>query len=97
MQTVSQFVSIVGVAIKPSLTTLIPALLVAAGELESTGLSHLSVRFGANSQNQEIIDNTRAILTKSHYTTQTVTKVCVYIFKLFNFIGFSVCLLWMWT
>ena len=52
----SQLVNSAGDTLKPNLTTLIPALLEAAGELESVGLSYLSAQFGAQSQTQEMID-----------------------------------------
>ena len=64
-----------GSSLKPNLTTLIPSLLEAAGELESVKLSYLSAQYGAQAQSQEVIDVVRANITKSHYTTQTVTKV----------------------
>jgi len=81
LQTLSQFVSLAGASLKPSLATLIPALLEAAGELESVGLSYLSAQFGGHAQAQDIIDSARASATKSHYTTQTVTKVGTYVVK----------------
>lgn len=73
--TVSQLVNSAGSSLKPNLTTLIHSLLEAAGELESVGLSYLSAQYGARSQTQDMIDSVRANVTKSHFTTQTVTKV----------------------
>jgi len=64
-----------GDLLKPHLPLLIPALLEATGELESRGLSQLSVQFGAEHQTQEVIDAVRASFAKSHYTTETVAKV----------------------
>ena len=63
---------------KPHLHVLIPALLEATGELEYRGLSEMSVRFGAERQTQEVIDTLRASAAKSHYTTETVTKVNIH-------------------
>lgn len=76
LQAVSQLVNSAKATLKPNLPTLIPALLEAAGELESVGLSYLSAQYGAQSQTQDMIDSVRANVAKSHYTTQTVAKVC---------------------
>lgn len=75
MQTVSELVGSAGKQLKPFLHQLIPALLQAAGELESTKLMYLSTVFGAQSQAQEVIDSERASRAKSHFTTETVSKV----------------------
>jgi len=64
-----------GDLLKPHLPLLIPALLEATGELESRGLNQLSVQYGAEHQTQEVIDALRASFAKSHYTTETVSKV----------------------
>lgn len=64
-----------GPQLKPFLPQLIPALLLATGELESSKLSYLSTMMGAQAQAQEVIDNTRASMAKSHFTTETVSKV----------------------
>lgn len=64
-----------GDLLKPHLSLLIPALLEATGELEYRGLSQLSVQYGAEHQTQEAIDALRASFAKSHYTTETVSKV----------------------
>ena len=84
LQTVSQLVNSAGSSLKPNLTTLIPNLLEAAGELESVDLSYLSARYGAQSQTQELIDSVRANVAKSHYTTQTVAKVGLFLAFFFN-------------
>lgn len=76
LQTVSQLVGSAGSSLKPNLPTLIPSLLEAAGELESVKLSYLSAQYGGQAQSQEMIDVVRANIAKSHYTTQTLTKVC---------------------
>jgi hypothetical protein len=76
LQSISQLVGSAGNLLKPHLPLLIPALLEATGELESRGLSQLSVQFGAERQTQEVIDAVRASVAKSHYTTETVAKVC---------------------
>lgn len=75
LQTVSQLVGAAGPQLKPFLPELIPALLQATGELESSKLSHLSTMFGAHAQAQEAIDSARASAAKSHYTTETMTRV----------------------
>lgn len=75
LQTISQLVTAAGKLLKPSLESLIPALLTATGELESPKLTQLSTRYGANSEAQEVIDSVRASAAKSHYTTETMTKV----------------------
>lgn len=74
MQTVSELVGAAGSQLKPFLPELIPALIQATGELESTKLSYLSNIFGG-SQTQEAIDSARAQMAKSHFTTETVSKV----------------------
>lgn len=61
--------------LKPFLPQLIPALLQATGELESTKLSYLSTMLGAQSHAQEAVDSARASFAKSHFTTETVAKV----------------------
>ncbi|XP_069674508.1 proteasome adapter and scaffold protein ECM29 isoform X2 [Periplaneta americana] len=78
LHTISQLVGSAGNLLKPHLPLLIPALLEATGELESRGLSQLSVQFGAERQTQEIIDAVRASAAKSHYTTETVAKCLQY-------------------
>lgn len=77
LQTVSELVGSASKQLKPFLHQLIPALLQATGELESTKLMHLSTMFGAQSQTQEAIDSARASIAKSHFTTETVSKVCI--------------------
>lgn len=67
-----------GKQLKPFLPKLIPALLQATGELESTKLSYMSTMFGAQSQTQEVIDSARASFAKSHFTTETVSKVTIF-------------------
>lgn len=75
LQTLSELVSSAGKQLKPFLAKLIPALLQATGELESTKLSYLSTMLGAQSQAQEVVDSARASYAKSHFTTETVSKV----------------------
>lgn len=75
LQTLSELVTSAGKQLKPFLPKLIPALLQATGELESTRLSYLSTRLGAQSQAQDIVDSARASFAKSHFTTETVSKV----------------------
>lgn len=74
LQTVSELVGVAGSQLKPSLPLLIPALIQATGDLESSKLSYLSNIYGG-SQTQEAIDSARAQIAKSHFTTETVSKV----------------------
>lgn len=75
LQTVSQLVNVAGAQLKPHLPILLPALLEATGELESANLAYLSTRYGADADKQEMIDSVRAAVAKSHYSTETMTKV----------------------
>ncbi|XP_056640479.1 proteasome adapter and scaffold protein ECM29 [Diorhabda sublineata] len=74
LQTVSELVKSAGKQLKPFLPKLIPALLQATGELESSQLSYLSTRLGAQTEAQEALDSARASIAKSHFTTETVSK-----------------------
>lgn len=71
----SELVGSAGKQLKPFLPQLIPALLQATGEMESVKLSYLSTMLGGQSRDQEAIDSARASFAKSHFTTETVTKV----------------------
>lgn len=75
LQTVSKMVTTAGDSLKPFLPQLIPALVQATGDLESSKLSYLSTMLGGRQQSQEIVDSARAQAAKSHYTTETVAKV----------------------
>lgn len=75
LKTISELVGSAGKQLKPFLPQLIPALLQATGELESQKLSYLSTMLGAQSQAQDAVDSARASLAKSHFTTETVSKV----------------------
>lgn len=92
LQTISELVGSAGSQLKPFLAKLIPALLQATGEFESTKLSYLSTYLGAQSQAQEAVDSARASFAKSHFTTETVSKVSVFeqILKKFNIFYFFV-------
>ncbi|KAJ1522342.1 hypothetical protein ONE63_002635 [Megalurothrips usitatus] len=79
LQTVSQLVNVAGAQLKPHLPTLLPALLEATGELESTSLAYLSTRYGADADKQEMIDTVRAAAAKSHHSTETMTKCLQYV------------------
>lgn len=85
MQTVSQLVKSGGSLLRPHLPLLVPALLEAAGELESVALNYLSVRVAGDQHSQDIVDSVRASAAKSHHTTETVSKV-----HKFNASGFFV-------
>ncbi|KAI5643789.1 hypothetical protein NE865_04185 [Phthorimaea operculella] len=71
--TVSKLVTAAGNSLKPFIAKLIPALLEAAGELESAKLSYLS-NVVTDSGTRELVDGMRANATRHHYTTDTVVK-----------------------
>ncbi|XP_043507485.1 proteasome adapter and scaffold protein ECM29 [Frieseomelitta varia] len=79
LQTVSQLVLRAGILLKPSLVTLIPALLSAIGESENPNLSYLSNVCGTMSEARDAIDTIRAGAAKEHYATETMTKCIQYI------------------
>ena len=74
LQTVSQLVSRAGSLLKPSLVTLIPALLTTIGESENPNLSYLSNVCGTAVEARDAIDTIRANAAKGHYSTETITK-----------------------
>ncbi|XP_053602483.1 proteasome adapter and scaffold protein ECM29 isoform X2 [Plodia interpunctella] len=78
LQTVSKLVSAAGESLKPFLPKLIPALVGAAGDLESAKLSYLSTAL-ADSGSREMLDDLRANAARQHYTTDTVVKCMPYI------------------
>lgn len=75
LQTVSQLIPKAGKLLKPSLITLIPALLNAIGESENPNLSYASNVYGGTAEARDVIDNIRASAAKGHYATDTITKV----------------------
>lgn len=78
IQTISQLVTSAGPLLHPHLPKLVIALLEAAGELEPVELNRISVRLSGDQRSQDIVDTIRATATKSHYTTETVTKCVQY-------------------
>ncbi|XP_044754481.1 proteasome adapter and scaffold protein ECM29 [Coccinella septempunctata] len=78
LQAISQLVDLCGKQIKLFLPTIIPALLKATGDLESSKLSYLSTRLGGT-QSQEIVDDARASMAKSYFTTETVSNSLQYV------------------
>lgn len=78
LQTVSQLVSRAGSLLKPSLVTLIPALLTTIGESENPNLSYLSNVCGTAVEARDAIDTIRANAAKGHYSTETITKVSLF-------------------
>lgn len=70
----SKLVSAAGESLKPFLPKLIPALVGAAGDLESAKLSYLSTAL-TDTGTRELLDDMRANAAKHHYTTDTVVKV----------------------
>ncbi|XP_045493111.1 proteasome adapter and scaffold protein ECM29 [Colias croceus] len=78
LQTVSKLVTAAGSSLTPFLSKLVPALVAAAGELESAKLSYLSTAL-ADSGSREMLDDLRASATRQHYTTDTVVKCMPFI------------------
>ncbi|KAK4875583.1 hypothetical protein RN001_012005 [Aquatica leii] len=78
LQTLSEIVVAAGDQLKPFLAQLIPALLQATGELESSKLSHWSTMLSGQNEAQEIVDSARANIAKSHFTMETVSKCLQY-------------------
>uniref|UniRef100_A0A1I8PQ69 Proteasome-associated protein ECM29 homolog n=1 Tax=Stomoxys calcitrans TaxID=35570 RepID=A0A1I8PQ69_STOCA len=76
IRTISEMIDSSGALLAPHLPSLIPCLLKATGELESTKLSYLSTRLGADHDAQEKVDSLRAEAAKSHHTTEATAK-CV--------------------
>jgi proteasome component ECM29 len=79
LRTVSEMIDSSGQLIQPHLSALIPCLLKATGELDSSKLSMLSTMMGGQSGTQEIVDSVRAEAAKSHYTMETLIKCIKYI------------------
>uniref|UniRef100_A0ABD2WFD9 TOG domain-containing protein n=1 Tax=Trichogramma kaykai TaxID=54128 RepID=A0ABD2WFD9_9HYME len=79
LTTVSQLVSAAGNLLKPSLPSLIPALLSAIGEVEDEKLLHLRNVAANSSEIQDLIDNATLQTTKTHFSTDTMTKCIQYI------------------
>lgn len=86
LQTVSQLVSRAGTLLKPSLITLIPALLSTIGESENPNFSYLSNVCEATTDTRDAIDNIRASVAKEHYATETMTKVSCVMEQYYNFV-----------
>lgn len=76
LQAIAQLVDSCGQQVKVFLPIIIPALLKATGDIESNKLSYLSTRLGGT-ETQEIVDDARASMAKSYFTTETVSKVCI--------------------
>ncbi|XP_053680548.1 proteasome-associated protein ECM29 homolog [Anopheles nili] len=76
IRTLSELIDSAGVLILPHLASLVPCLLQATGELDSTKLSYLSTMVSGQSGGgtQEAIDALRAEAAKQHYTMETITK-----------------------
>lgn len=78
LQTVAKLVTAAGNTLTPFLARLVPALVAAAGELESAKLSYLSTAL-ADSGSRELLDDMRASAARHHYTTDTVVKCMPFI------------------
>ncbi|XP_058066629.1 proteasome-associated protein ECM29 homolog [Anopheles bellator] len=81
IQTLSQLIDSAGPLITPHLTSLVPCLLQATGDLDSTKLAYLSTMVSGQSSSgtQEAIDSVRAEAAKQHYTMETLAKCIRYI------------------
>lgn len=79
LKTVSEMIDSSGQLIHPHLSALIPCLLKATGELDSSKLSQLSTIVSGQSNSQELVDSVRAEAAKSHYTMETLIKCIKYI------------------
>ncbi|KAI8428500.1 hypothetical protein MSG28_007292 [Choristoneura fumiferana] len=79
LQTVSKLVTAAGSSLAPFLSKLIPALVGAAGDLESAKLSYLSTALATDSGTRDLIDDMRANAARQHYTTDTVVKCMPFI------------------
>ncbi|XP_039748644.1 proteasome-associated protein ECM29 homolog [Pararge aegeria] len=78
LQTVAKLVTAAGNSLAPFLPRLVPALVGAAGELESAKLSYLSTAL-ADTGSRELLDDMRANAARHHYTTDTVVKCMPFI------------------
>ncbi|XP_036334369.1 proteasome-associated protein ECM29 homolog [Rhagoletis pomonella] len=79
IRTISEMIDSSGSLIEPHLPLLIPCLLKATGEVESSKLSYLSTRLGADNEAQEAVDTVRAEAAKSHHTMESISKCMRYI------------------
>ena len=79
LKTVSEMIDSSGQFIQPHLSALIPCLLKATGELDSSKLSMLSTMVSGQSGSQEVVDSIRAEAAKSHFTMETLIKCIKYI------------------
>lgn len=79
LRTVSEMIDSSGQLIHPHLSDLIPCLLKATGELDSSRLSQISTMFSGQAGTQEAVDSVRAEAAKSHYTMETLMKCIKYI------------------
>ncbi|CAD7011930.1 unnamed protein product [Ceratitis capitata] len=79
IRTISEMIDSSGSLIAPHLPMLIPCLLKATGEVESSKLSYLSTRLGADNEAQEAVDTVRAEAAKSHHTMESISKCMRYI------------------
>lgn len=74
IKTLSDLIDSAGSLILPHLTSLVPCLLQATGELDSAKLSYLSTMMAGQSGTQEVVDSMRAEAAKQHYTMETLSK-----------------------
>lgn len=75
MKTLAELIDTSGPILTPHISTLVPCLLKATGELEKPKLSYLSTQLGAHSDAQEAVDSFRAEAAKQNQSTETLTKV----------------------
>lgn len=79
LKTISEMIDSSGQLIQPHLADLIPCLLKATGELDSSRLSQISNMYSGQAGTQEVVDSVRAEAAKSHYTMETLIKCIKYI------------------
>lgn len=77
--TVSEMIDSSGQLIQPHLSELIPCLLKATGEVDTTRFARLSTAHSGHMEMQEAIDMSRAEVAKSHFTMETLIKCIKYI------------------
>lgn len=79
IKTLTEIINTSESLIVPQLKNIVPALLIAAGELESSQLSYLSTRLEADSDAQETVDTLRAESIKNHKVSDAIGKCIRYI------------------
>lgn len=79
IHTLVEIINIRGIFIEDQLKIMIPALLIATGELEGSQLSYLSTRLSADTEAQEVVDTLRAESAKNLKTSEALQKCIQYL------------------